>query len=57
MIKSEPKFFMLYVDGQQSPTKKHLDADAARVEAERLVKNTGKKVYIPKTVKQSTIQF
>lgn len=42
----ESKFFMLYVDGQTSPTNKHSNEPEAIVEAERLLKKTGKKVYV-----------
>lgn len=42
----ESKFFMLYVDGQNSPTNKHSNIEEATAEAERLLKKTGKKIYI-----------
>lgn len=43
-------FYMIYVEGQNSPTRKHLTFDEARKEAERLARMMHKKTYILGTI-------
>ena len=35
---SEYKFWMVFIEGRNAPTKKHFTADDARLEAERLLR-------------------
>lgn len=37
-VGKEYKFWMVWIEGKSSPTKKHFDMDEARLEAERLLK-------------------
>lgn len=47
----EPKeFYMIYVEGQDSPTRKHLTYQDAEKEAERLARMMHKKTYILGTI-------
>lgn len=47
----EPKeFYMIYVDGQDSPTRKHTTYQDALKEAERLARMTHRKTYILGTI-------
>lgn len=47
----EPKeFYMIYVEGQNSPTRKHLTYPDAKEEAERLARLTHRKTYILGTI-------
>lgn len=47
----EPKeFYMIYVEGQNSPTRKHLTYQDAKEEAERLARLTHCKTYILGTI-------
>lgn len=47
----EPKeFYMIYVEGQNSPTRKHLTYQDAKEEAERLARLTHRKTYILGTI-------
>ena len=43
-------FYMIYVEGQESPTRKHLAFHEARKEAERLARATHKKTYVLGTI-------
>jgi hypothetical protein len=43
-------FYMLFVEGRSTPTRKHATITEAQVEATRLIANTGKPVYILKGV-------
>ena len=43
-------FYMIYVEGQNSPTRKHLTFDEARKEADRLARAMHKKTYILGTI-------
>lgn len=51
MEKIEETFFMLYVDGQNSPTHKHTSIAEAKVEAQRLMAKTQKRVFILQGIK------
>ena len=51
MEKVNETFFMLFVDGQNSPTNKHNSLAEAKVEAQRLLTKTGKRVYILQGIK------
>lgn len=42
----EYEFFMIYVEGESSPTFKHLSYESAVTEAKRLARAFKKKVYI-----------
>ena len=44
-------FFMVYVEGESSPTYKHLTIESADTEAKRLAKLLNKKVYVLCTIK------
>ena len=46
----ETKFFMLYVEGQKSPTTKHSTIEEATSEAERLFLKDRKKVYVLESI-------
>ena len=47
----EPEgFYMIYVEGQNSPTRKHLTYQDAKEEAERLARLTHRKTYILGTI-------
>lgn len=47
----EPKgFYMIYVEGQDSPTRKHITYADALKEAERLARMTHRKTYILGTI-------
>lgn len=46
------KFYMIYVDGRNTPTKKHDTEESAIKEATRLARETGKSVYILKPIKK-----
>lgn len=43
-------FYMVYVEGQNSPTVRHNTRRAANAEAERLAKHTHRRVYVLKAV-------
>lgn len=47
--KKEPSFYMVYLDGQRSPTYKHNSLEYATREAERLSRQHGFKAYVLKT--------
>lgn len=51
MEKVEETFFMLYVDGQNSPTHKHPSIAEAKVEAQKLMAKTQKRVFILQGIK------
>ncbi len=40
------RFYLVYVDGAQSPNVKHFDYDEAIMEAGRLAVKTGKPTYV-----------
>jgi hypothetical protein len=40
------KFYMVYVEGRQSPTHKHEQFESAHREAERLTRSTRQKAYV-----------
>ena len=40
------RFYMLYVEGKNSPAKKHFSIEEARIEAERLARKEKKPVYV-----------
>jgi len=44
------KFWMLYVEGGQSPTHKHFDKNAAKIEAERLARISNERVHVLESV-------
>lgn len=44
------EFYMIYVDGQDSPTRKHTTYQDALKEAERLARMTHRKTYILGTI-------
>ena len=43
-------FYMIYVEGQESPKRRHLTFEDAQKEAERLARAMGKKTYILGTI-------
>lgn len=52
-MNNEKRFYMVYVDGQGSPTYKHATQQAAESEAERLAlmpSNQGRYVYVLESV-------
>lgn len=52
-MKTEEKFFMVYVDGRRYPEKKHATQQSAETEAERLAQlpdNQGHYVYVLESV-------
>ena len=49
------KFFMIYVEGKDSPTFKHESYDSAIYEAERLARKTKKQVYILQAIQKVEI--
>lgn len=49
MIKNKV-FYMVYVDGNCSPSYKHLDLSSAMLEAERLCAKEGRKCYVLKSI-------
>lgn len=49
--KEEPKiFWMLYAEGGSAPSAKHMTVEEMEKECERIARQSGKKVYILKTV-------
>ena len=44
------RFYMIYVEGQESPKRKHLTFEEAQKEAERLARMMHKKTYILGTI-------
>ena len=44
------RFYMIYVEGQNSPTRQHLTYQDAKQEAERLTRKMHKKTYILGTI-------
>ena len=46
----EGKFWMVYVEGKSSPTKKHADFNEAYDEARRLAKKEGRDTYLLQAV-------
>lgn len=48
MIKNKV-FYMVYVEGNYSPSQKHYDLNSAMVEAHRLCEKEGRKTYILKS--------
>ena len=49
------KFFMIYVEGKDSPTIKHESYDSAIYEAERLARKTKKQVYVLEAIQKVEI--
>lgn len=49
-IMEQKEFYMIYVEGQNSPTRKHLTYPDAKEEAERLARLTHRKTYILGTI-------
>lgn len=49
-IMEPKKFYMIYVEGQDSPTRKHLTYQDAKKEAERLARLMRRKTYILGTI-------
>ena len=49
MEKSKP-FYMVFAEGQQSPTYRHLTYESAKKEAERLSETLGVKCYVLITI-------
>ena len=47
----ENTFYMVYVEGEQTPTHRHGLIDTAINEAKRLTEKTGKKAYVLGTIK------
>lgn len=46
------KFYMIYVEGKDSPTVKHDSYESVIYEAERLARKTEKQVYILEAIKK-----
>ncbi len=44
-------FFMVYLEGERTPTYKHNSLPSAEAEAKRLVKEHGKKAFVLCTIK------
>ena len=44
------RFYMIYVEGQESPKRRHLTFEDAQKEAERLARLTRRKTYILGTI-------
>lgn len=52
-MKTEERFFMVYVDGRRNPEMKHATRQAAESEAERLAQlpdNQGRYIYVLESV-------
>lgn len=49
-IMEQKGFYMIYVEGQNSPTRQHLTYEDARYEAERLARLMHRKTYILGTI-------
>lgn len=49
-IMEQKDFYMIYVEGQNSPTRQHLTYEDARYEAERLARLMHRKTYILGTI-------
>lgn len=51
MSEKEDNFYMCFVDGERTPTVKHILPIQADVEAKRLSEKFGKKVYVLKAIR------
>jgi hypothetical protein len=49
-MKNNP-FFMVFVEGQQTPTYKHTTIESAEIEAKRLARTLKKKVFVLCSIK------
>lgn len=48
-------FYMVYVEGESTPTYKHISLKSAEIEAKRLAKQLHKKAYVLASVKSFEI--
>lgn len=53
----EKEFYMIYVEGMQSPVHKHYSIEAARSEAQRLALKMNKPVIILQSVKKIEVNM
>ena len=53
----EKEFYMIYVEGMQSPTCKHYSIEAARSEAQRLALKMSRPVVILQSVKKIEVNM
>lgn len=54
-MEKEHPFYMVYVQGEHTPTYQHEELTSAENEAQRLTELTGKKAYVLATVKSYLI--